>query len=114
MDYGASFGRLLRILDKYDYLDLYLTTIPNDFKERAHKIDGFKNIYVLSREDIILSKIGRYSKEDIEDITRLMIGIDKCILVALIDMVIARNDISDRVKAAFTENLSLFREYFNV
>ena len=27
-------GRLLRIMEKYDLLDLYLTTIPMDFKDR--------------------------------------------------------------------------------
>ena len=114
MEYEASFGRLLRILDNYDYLDMYLTTIPLDFKDRASKINSFKNIYVLSKEDIILSKIGRYSKIDIEDITQLIIGIDKKYLLILIDKVIARKDLSNRVKDVFVSNLKLFRENFNV
>ena len=114
MEYDASFGRLLRILDNYDYLDLYLTTIPLDFKDRALKIINFKNIYVLSREDIIISKIGRYSKVDIADISQLIIGVDKNYLSILIDSVVDRKDISDRVKAKFLSNLKLFKETFNV
>src|SRR5690348_10988898 len=66
MEYDASTGKLLRILDRYDLLDIYLTTIPEDFMKRAKKIINFKNVYVLSREDIVLSKIGRYSEKDVE------------------------------------------------
>lgn len=114
MEYGANVGRLLRMLDKYDLLDLYLTTIPEDFKERAVKIEEYKNIYVLSREDIILSKVGRYSDKDIEDISILIKQADKVILSNLIVKVLNRNNISERVKKAFTGNLKLFRERFDV
>jgi hypothetical protein len=114
MDYDSTFGRLLRILDKYDYLDMYLTTIPIDFKARANKISDFKNIFVLSKQDIILSKIGRYSKVDIEDITELMVGVDKKYLLELISSVISRENLSARVKDAFLSNLILFKEQFNV
>jgi hypothetical protein len=104
----------LRILDKYDLLDFYLTTIPADFKTRAVKIDGYKNIFVLSREDIILSKIGRYNDKDIDDLSILINTADKVLIVDLISKVITRSDISERVKAAFIENLKLFRERFDV
>jgi hypothetical protein len=114
MEYDASIGRLLRILDKYDLLDFYLTTIPADFKTRAVKIDGYKNIFVLSREDIILSKIGRYNDKDIDDLSILINTADKVLIVDLISKVITRSDISERVKAAFIENLKLFRERFDV
>ncbi len=114
MEYDASMGRLLRIMEKYDLLDLYLTTIPMDFKDRAVKIDNFKNIYVLSREDIIISKIGRYSKIDIEDISTMIRDVDKNLLSGLIDAVITRKNMSDRVRQVFVKNMELFRERFNV
>jgi len=89
LDYDASVGRLLRIMEKYDFLDLYLTTIPMDFKDRARKIEKFRNIYVLSREDIILSKIGRYSEIDIEDISVMIKNADKKLIADLIGKVMA-------------------------
>jgi hypothetical protein len=114
MGYEASMGKLLRIMEKYDFLDLYLTTLPMDFKDRAIKIVIFKNIYVLSREDIIISKIGRYSEIDIEDISTMIRDADKYLLTELIDTVIARNNISNRIKQAFIENVRVFRERFCV
>ena len=114
MEYDASMGRLLRILDRYDLLDFYLTTIPADFKTRAVKIEEYKNVFVLSLEDIILSKVGRYNDKDIDDIGLLIKKADKALLVDLIIKVISGLDISERVKAAFIENTKLFRERFDV
>lgn len=114
MEYEASVGRLLRILDKYDLLDLYLTTIPEDFKERAVKIGGYKNIYVLSKEDIILSKIGRFSHTDIEDISLLFPNSSKLLIKELTQKVLSRKNISTRVKTQFINNLRVFKEKFNV
>jgi len=114
MDYDASIGRLFRILDRFDMLDIYLTTIPLDFKERAIKLEGFKNIYILSREDIILSKIGRYSEKDIEDISILLKDANNNLISKLIEEVSSRENISERVKEVFVKNAKLFRERFNV
>jgi hypothetical protein len=114
MGYSSEMGRLLRILEKIDLLDLYLTTIPEDFKDRAVKIEGLKNVYVLSREDIILSKIGRYSAKDIEDISAMMEETDVALLKELIKRVADRKNISERVKEEFFNNLMKFREKFNV
>lgn len=114
MEYDSSVGRLLRILDRYDFLDLYLTTIPEDFKQRTKKIEKYTNIFVLSKEDIILSKIGRYAKKDIEDITTLLESVDTVLLQQLIEKVLKRNNISRRVLEAFIANLKLFREQFYV
>lgn len=114
MEYDANMGRLLRILGKYDFLDFQLTTIPTDFMQRAKKIEWLKNVFVLSSEDIILSKIGRYSLIDVEDISILLEKSNKSLLVQLIDKVLARNDLSKRVKEAFIGNLQRFREQFDV
>lgn len=114
MEYDSKMGRLLRILDRYDLLDYYLTTIPDDFLNRAKKIANYKNVYILSREDIILSKIGRYSDKDIEDITKIMEKADKKLLKILIKNVLSRNDISIRIREEFVKNLDKFRERFDV
>ena len=45
MEYDSNMGRVLRILDRYDFLDFYLTTIPQDFVERAKKIEFLKNVF---------------------------------------------------------------------
>jgi hypothetical protein len=114
MGYSSEMGRLLRILEKTDLLDLYLTTIPEDFIDRAVKVEGLKNVYVLSREDIILSKIGRYSAKDIEDISAMMEETDIALLKELIKRVADSKNISERVKEEFFNNLIKFRERFNV
>jgi len=114
MEYDASMGRLLRLLDRYDFLDIYLTTIPEDFKQRVKKINNYKNVYVLSREDMVLSKIGRYSEKDIEDISILMKDVDRELLTGLVEKVMCRNNISERVKEVFISNLVLFKDRFYV
>ncbi len=114
MNYGAKAGRLFKILERFDMLDVYLTTIPMDFKDRSRKLDGFKNIYVLSREDIIVSKIGRYSQKDIEDISILLGDSDINTIINLIEKVISRKNISPRVKKEFEKNVEFFRERFYV
>lgn len=115
-NYPSSAGRIFRMLGEADYLDYYLTTIPNDFKDRAVKLDEFAylDIYVLSREDIIVSKIGRYSKKDVEDIKGMLTDDIKPSVNRIIDSVTARNDISSRVKEQFKKNAAIFRREFNV
>jgi hypothetical protein len=113
-EYSSQVGRVLKLLDNYDFLDLYLTTIPDDFIDRTIKIPEYKNIFVLSREDIILSKIGRFSEIDKEDINTLIKKSDKSLLNVLINKVINRDDLSARVKEKFIINLDEFREVFDV
>lgn len=114
MGYTASIGRLFRLFDRFDMLDMYLTTIPLDFKKRAIKMKDFKNIFVLSKEDIIVSKLGRYSKKDIEDISILINDVNKDMVLELIDAVKNRKDISKRVIEVFSENVIKFKERFYV
>ena len=116
MNYPASAGRIFRILGETDYLDYYLTTVPDDFIERAVKINEFQHldIYVLSREDIIVSKIGRYSNKDVEDIKSLLSDGIKPFVNRLIENVLKREDISSRVKGQFIKNVEAFRREFNV
>ena len=104
------------MLGDVDYLDLNLTTIAPGFKERAVKIKEFVylEIYVLSKEDIITTKIGRYSEKDMEDISKLIKYSSKDLVLKLINTVIERTDISHRVKEVFIRNVNLFRGDFSV
>lgn len=67
-------------------LDIYVTPIANGFEKRAIKLKGFSylNFYALSKEDIIVSKLGRYSEKDQEDISILIVDCDKILLNKLI------------------------------
>ena len=114
MNYNSSIGRLFKMFGKSDMLDLYLTTIPLDFITRAKKIEGFKSIFVLSREDIILSKIGRYSEKDIEDITKMIGKADIDLILNLILVVQNRNDISEIILKEFNKNIEKFKDDFDV
>ncbi|MFZ5354336.1 MAG: DUF6036 family nucleotidyltransferase [Bacillota bacterium] len=95
-------------------LDISLTTIPLDFVRRSIKVDGFKNVFVLSKEDIILSKLGRFSEKDIEDITELIKEADKGLILKLIDSVSKRNNLSKRVLEALNKSAQVFKERFYV
>jgi len=114
INYPAEAGRLFKILDRFDMLDLYVTPVAPEFEKRAIKIEGFDSVYVLSREDIIVSKLGRYSEKDREDIKKLMTGADKEKLKKLIELVINRKDFSPVVKYRFIKNVKDFEEEYNV
>ena len=55
MNYDALW-KTLKVMEKYDFLDLYLTHYTYGFKNMGKENSKFKNIYVLSREDIIKAK----------------------------------------------------------
>lgn len=116
MDYSANIGRLLRLLGPVDVLDRYLTTVADGFVQRAVRLNEFKylDILVLSKEDILVTKIGRYSEKDTEDIRKLLDFIDIKLLLELIQNVLKRKDISKKVKEAFKGNLLKFKENFHV
>ena len=116
MNYPDSAGRLFRMLGETDYLDYYLTTVAYDFRDRAIKLGEFQylDIYVLSKEDIIVSKIGRYSNKDVEDIKSLLSDGIKSFVNRLIENVLKREDIISRVKGQFLKNVEVFRREFNV
>jgi len=114
MDYSSKIGKLFKLFDEYDMLDLYLTTVPLSFKKRVKKIQDFSNIFILSKEDIIVSKIGRYSEKDIEDIKLLIVNSDIQLIKLLINEVIERDNISEIVLNEFKKNLIQFKDDFYV
>ena len=97
-------------------LEYESTLISPKYKDRAIKLDQFKylNVYVLSVEDIIISKIIRLEQKDIEDIDALIKTADKKLINKIIDEVLERNDLYQSKKDKFLQQLPIFRERYNV
>jgi hypothetical protein len=116
IDYPANSGRLFKMLERFDMLDYYVTPLPPDFRNRAKKLNGFEiiEIYVLSKEDIIVSKLSRYSEKDLGDIRQLIATSDKNLIEKLIEDITLRTDFSEKVKEYFIRNSKLFLEEFDV
>ena len=116
LDYSANMGRLFRILESFDMLDWTVASIPSGYKERATKLVEFDyiDVYVLSMEDIIVSKIGRYSEKDVEDIAIMMDKAKRTIVFELIENVLRRSDFSEISKSHFEYNAKIFKEKYYV
>ena len=116
LDYPAKLGRAFVQLREFDMLDYKSTLISPKYKERATRLDKFKyiNVYILSPEDIIISKIIRMEKKDSEDIDVLIKTADKAILNQIIDEVLEREDLYKPKRDEFIKNLTMFREKYNV
>lgn len=114
--YPSKLGKVFRYLSDYDILEYESTTIPSTFKDRAIKLQSFNylDIYIVSREDIIVSKIVRLSQKDIEDIDVLIKDSSKELINELIQDVLGRQDLFQSKKDAFLNNLSTFEERYNV
>lgn len=96
--YQAWQGRYLDLLGtQTDILEFTHTTVPKTYKERANTVfcGSSLKVLVLSKPDIIVSKLCRYSQKDKDDITILMQSIDKHLLLSLIDEV--KRDIGSRI-----------------
>jgi len=116
LNYSAKLGKVFIHLRDFDMLEYESTLISPEYKEKAIKLEQFKylNIYVLSVEDIIVSKIIRLEEKDLQDIDILMGKADKKLINQIIDEVINRNDLFASKKKGFIEKLELFRERYNV
>lgn len=116
MEYPASTGRLFKMLERFDLLDPFVTPLAPGFPERSTLLDGFDHlkIHVLSKEDIIVSKLSRFSEKDRADIDALIGSCDRRMIATLINGVMSRTDFSERVKQIFHENALRFREDYHV
>lgn len=114
--YPAHTGRLLKILERFDLLDYFVTPLPPDYMIRARKLTELQllDIYVLAPEDIIVSKLSRYSEKDVHDISELIKFCNKELIIQLILDVSARIDFSERVKEMFIKNAEKFKRCFYV
>ena len=75
LGYPAKYGKVFLLLRDYDMLDYQSTILSPNYKERALKLDEFDflNIYILSKEDVAISKIIRLEQKDIDDLVPMVI-----------------------------------------
>ena len=93
-------------LEPFDNMLEYEGTIlsPN-YKERAIKLEEFQyiNVYILSKEDVAVSKIIRLADKDMEDLEQIIPKCDKNTLNKIIDEIINREDLFESKKEEFME-----------
>lgn len=116
LGYPAKYGKIFVLLRDYDMLEYQSTLLSPSYKERAIKLNEFNyiNVYILSKEDIIISKIIRLADKDYEDINQMMPNCDKDILNKIINEILERKDLFDSKKIEFEKKLKVFREKYNV
>lgn len=116
LEYPSKLGRVFTQLRDFDMLEYESTLISPKYKERATKLDKFNylNIYTLSPEDIIVSKIIRLEEKDIEDIDQLINLADKELINRIIDEVLSREDLYESKKEQFIGQLPKFKERYYV
>lgn len=116
LNYPAIYGKALRYLNSFDLLEYESTILSPTYRVRATRLEQFNylQIYVLSREDIIVSKIIRMEAKDLEDMDVLMESSSKVRIREIINEVLERNDLFESKKQAFLNNLPSFRERYHV
>lgn len=116
LGYPAKYGKVFVLLRDYDILEYQSTILSPNYKQRAFKLDEFKyiNVYILSKEDIVISKIIRLAEKDIEDLNQIIPKCDKNILNDIIEEVLEREDLFESKKTEFIRKLKKFREKYDV
>lgn len=116
LGYPAKYGKAFSLLRDYDMLEYESTILSPTYKERATKLSDFKyiNVYILSKEDIAISKIIRLSEKDIEDLNEIIPKCNKTLLNNIIKEIIERNDLFETKKSEFCKKLKVFKEKYNV
>ncbi|MGE4282736.1 MAG: DUF6036 family nucleotidyltransferase [Clostridia bacterium] len=116
LDYSAKLGKIFRYLGDFDILEYESTILSPLFRDRAIKLEQFEylQIFILSREDILVSKIIRMEPKDIEDIDLLIKQSDIKLILQIIDEVLQRKDLYKSKRSTFIEKLPFFKERYNV
>jgi len=116
LHYAPGIAKVLVFLREYDLLEYESVALPSSYRERAARQEGFDylNIYVLSKEDVIVSKIIRMDQRDKEDLDAMVPKADKAMLNQLIDEVLGRDDLFEMKKIGFRKGLKQFRERYYV
>lgn len=116
LGYPAKYGKVFTLLRDYDMLEYQSTLLSPNYKKRAIKLEEFKyiNVYILSKEDIVVSKIIRLANKDIEDLDELIPKCNKELINNIIDEIINRDDLFESKKKEFIKKLKVFREKYNV
>ena len=116
LGYPAKYGKVFVLLRDYDMLEYESTLLSPTYKERAIKLEDFKyiNVYILSKEDVAISKIIRLADKDIEDLNQIIPKCDTKMINIIIDEIINREDLFESKKTEFLKKLKIFREKYNV
>lgn len=116
LGYPSKYGKVFTLLRDYDMLEFQSTILSPNYKKRAMKLEEFKyiNVYVLSKEDIAVSKIIRLANKDIEDLDEIIPKCNKKLLNMIIYEVLNREDLFESKRNEFIKKLEIFRERYNV
>ena len=116
LGYPAKYGKAFSLLRDYDMLEYQSTILAPSYKQRAVKLEEFNyiNVYILSKEDVVISKIIRLAEKDIEDLNQIMPKCDKALLNDIINEIIDRDDLFESKKSEFVKKLKIFKEKYNV
>ena len=116
LGYPSKYGKAFSLLRDYDMLEYESTILSPTYKQRATKLNEFKyiNVYILSMEDVAVSKIIRLSEKDIEDLNQIVPKCNKEVLNNIINEIIERKDLFESKKIEFIKNLKTFKEKYNV
>ncbi len=115
-DYPSKIAKAIVQLRDFDMLEYGSIIVSPNYKIRAKKLEKFKyiNVYLLSPEDIIVSKIIRFEEKDKEDIDALIKIADKDLINQIIDEVLLRDDLYESKKEGFIQQLEKFKERYYV
>lgn len=116
LGYPAKYGKVFALLRDYDMLEYQSTILSPTYKSRAMKLNEFKyiNVYILSKEDIAISKIIRLAQKDLEDLNQIIPNCNKELLNNIINEILSREDLFESKKKEFERKLKIFREKYNV
>lgn len=116
LGYPAKYGKVFTLLRDYDMLEYQSTILSPTYKDRAIKLNEFKyiNVYILSKEDVAISKIIRLAPKDLEDLDQIIPNCNKELLNNIIKEVLSREDLFESKKKEFERKLKIFREKYNV
>lgn len=116
LGYPAKYGKVFALLRDYDMLEYQSTILSPTYKQRAIQLKEFQyiNVYILSKEDIAVSKIIRLANKDLEDLEEIIPKCDKKLLNCIIEEVLEREDLFNTKKEEFERKLKIFREKYDV
>ena len=111
LEYSASLGLVMKPLEPFDMIDPQLAAIPPGYKARAVRLPTYKylSVYVLAREDIIISKAARLNERDMADIRKLLPFADLPLMVTLTKKLIA-GSLPEAAKTVLLDNLIICME----
>lgn len=116
LGYPAKYGKVFVLLRDYDMLEYESTILSPNYRKRAIKLQEFKyiNVYILSKEDIAVSKIIRLANKDIEDLNEIIPNCNKVVLNNVIEEILNREDLFESKRNEFIKKLEIFKEKYNV